>query len=87
METGIRHRGRARVIQKLRQAGIDSDIAQDAATDVFKDVDEGELLDRAIERKLRGRSVKDLDDKGRARIIRAMVGQGFRLDAILKKVK
>ena len=87
METGIKHRGRARVIQKLRQAGIDSDTADAAADDVFRDVDEGELLDRAIERKLRGKAVSDLDDKGRARIIRAMVGQGFRIEAILKRLQ
>ena len=87
METGIRHRGRARVIQKIRQAGIDGDTTDEAVRQVFEDVDEGELLDQAIARKLRGKSAKELDDKGRARIVRAMVGQGFRLEAILKKVK
>jgi regulatory protein len=87
METGIKHRGRARVIQKIRQAGIDGDTADDAVRQVFEDVDENALLDRAIERKLRGTAVKDLDEKGRARIVRALVGQGFSFEAVMKRVR
>jgi SOS response regulatory protein OraA/RecX len=44
-------------------------------------------LDQAIERKLRGKASKDLDEKGKARIVRALAGQGFRIDAILKKLR
>jgi len=87
MESSIKHRGRARIIQKIRQAGIDGDTADDAVGEVFQDVDEGELLDQAVDRKLRGKSKKDLDEKGRARIIRSLVGQGFRLEAVLKRMK
>jgi regulatory protein len=87
MESAIKHRGRARVIQKLRQAGIDSDTAEGAVGEVFEDVDESALLDRALQRRLRGKTPKELDDKGRARIVRGLVAQGFRLEAILKKMK
>ena len=87
MESAIKHRGRSRVIQKIRQAGIDSDTAEDAVREVFQDVDEEAMLDQAIERKLRGKSSKDLDEKGQARIVRALAGQGFRLDAILRRLK
>jgi regulatory protein len=87
MESAIKHRGRARIIQKIRQAGIDGDIADEAVREVFEDVDESALLDQAFERKLRGKSVKDLDEKGRARIVRAMVGQGFAFDAVMKRLK
>ena len=87
MESSIKHRGRARVIQKIRQAGIDSDTADDAVREVFQDVDEGELLDRAFERKMRGKTVKELDEKGRARIVRALVGQGFSFDAVMKRLR
>jgi regulatory protein len=87
MESAIKHRGRARVIQKVRQAGIDDDTAEAAVREVFEDVDEGALLDRAIERKLRGQSTRELDDKGRARIVRALMAQGFRLESILKRLK
>ena len=87
MESAIKHRGRSRVIQKIRQAGITSDTAEDAVREVYEDVDEEALLDQAIERKLRGQTSKDLDEKGKARIVRALAGQGFRLDAILQRLK
>jgi regulatory protein len=87
MESAIKHRGKSRVIQKIRQAGINSDTAEDAVREVYEEVDEEALLDRAIERKLRGKTSKDLDEKGKARIVRALAGQGFRLDAILQRLK
>ncbi|HYB96051.1 MAG TPA: regulatory protein RecX [Vicinamibacterales bacterium] len=88
MESTIKHRGRARVIQKIRQAGIDGDIAQDAVSEVFsEEVDEQALLERAFERRLRGKSPRDLDDKGRARIVRGLTAQGFPIDAVLKRLK
>lgn len=86
-ESTIRHRGRARVLQKLRQMGIDGSIAESAVTDVFEEVDEGALLDRAFERRLRGKSPRDLDEKGRARIIRGLAAQGFSIEAILKRLR
>ena len=87
MESEIKHRGRARVIQKVRQAGIDTDIAEDAVREVFEQVDENALLKRALERRLRGRNPRELDDKGRARVVRGLMAQGFRLEAVLKKLK
>ena len=87
MESAVRHRGRARVIQKIRQAGIDGDTAEDAVQEVFEEVDEGALLDHALDRRLRGKAPEDLDERSSARIIRGLAAQGFRLDAILKKLK
>ena len=87
MESAIKHRGRARVMQKVRQAGIDGDIAADAVREVFEDVDENALLDRALERRLRGKSPRDLDERARARVVRALAAQGFSLERILKKLR
>jgi regulatory protein len=87
LESAIRHRGRARVMQKVRQAGIDVDTAEDAVREVFEDVDETALLDRALERRLRGKTLRELDEKGRARIVRGLVAQGFRLESVLKRLK
>ena len=87
METVIRGRGRARAVQKIRQAGIDGDTADEAVREIFEEVDEEALLDQAIARKLRGTAAKDLDDKGKARVVRSLAGQGFRLDAVLKRLK
>ena len=87
LESAIKHRGRARVMQKVRQAGIDAETAEDAVREVFEDVDETALLDRALERRLRGKTPRELDEKGRARIVRGLVAQGFRLEAVLKRLK
>ena len=87
METSIKHRGRARVIQKIRQAGIDEDTADDATRQVFEDVDEDALLDHALTKRLRGKAPAELDDKGRAKLVRGLAAQGFRLDAIFKKLR
>jgi regulatory protein len=87
LESTIRHRGRARVLQKIRQLGIEGATAESAVTEVFAEVDETAILDRALERRLRGKSPQDLDEKGRARIVRALVGQGFSIEAILKRMR
>jgi regulatory protein len=87
MESSIKHRGRGRVLQKVRQIGIDSAIAEDAVREVFEDIDEGALLERALERRLRGKTVRELDERGRARIVRGLMAQGFGLEAILKKLR
>jgi len=87
LESAVRHRGRSRVIQKLRTLGIDSDVAEAAVNEVFEEVDEGALLDRAFERRLRGQEPKDLDERGRARIVRGLAAQGFRFEAIMKRLK
>ena len=87
MESSIKHRGRVRVIQKIRQAGIDADTADDAVREVFEEVDENDLLERALSRRLRGQAAGDLDEKGRARIVRGLVAQGFSMGAILRRLK
>ena len=87
LESTIRHRGRARVIQKLRTLGIAADVVESAVHEVFEDVDENALLDRAFERRLRGQDPKDLDERGRARIVRGLAAQGFPFDAIMKRLK
>ena len=87
LESVIRHRGRSRVLQKLRTLGIDGEIAESAVNEVFEEVDEGALLDRAFERRLRGQAPTDLDEKGRARIVRGLAAQGFAIGDILKRFR
>ena len=87
LESTIRHRGRARVLQKLRSLGIESGVAEAAVNEVFDEVDEGALLDRALERRLRGHDPKDLDEKARGRIIRGLAAQGFAIDAVLRRLR
>jgi regulatory protein len=88
MEASIKGRGKRRVVQAVQRLGIDPDIAEDAVNEVFVEVDEATLFEKALERRLKGRSIADLDEKGRARIVRQLAGQGFsegRETAMMKK--
>lgn len=85
-ESGVRHRGRVRVLQKLREIGIAESIASAAVDDVYGELDEEALLDQALRRRLKGADVDALDDKGRARIVRGLMAQGFRIGDILKRL-
>ena len=77
LESAVRRRGRRRVLQRVRQLGIDDETARAAVDQAFGDIDEAALLDEAVARRLRGRSPRDLDAKGVARVVRALVAQGF----------
>lgn len=87
LEGAIRLRGRRRVLQKMRALGIEADVAEAAVEQVFADLDENALLDRAIARRLRGQSAETLDRAGTARLVRALVGQGFAPDAIFRRLR
>jgi regulatory protein len=87
VEALMRHRGRSRALQQIRHLGIDADVAQRAVDDVFADIDETNLLDRAIDRRLKGAAVSSLDRRATARIVRALLAQGFQASAILKQLR
>ena len=77
MESAIKHRGRARVLQKIRQAGIDGDIAEDAVREVFEDVDEDALLDRALRTPPARQDADETSTTRAARASSAACRQGF----------
>lgn len=87
MEASIRSRGRGRVLQRLRQLGIDADVASEAVDEVFVEVDERALLDRALDRRLKGASPATLDRRATARIVRGLVAQGFQPAAIFARLR
>jgi len=85
-DTGVRRRGRRRVLEHLRQLGIDRHTADTAIQDVFGELDESALLDQAIERSLRGRQAQSLDRKATARVVRRLIGQGFEPGAVFARL-
>jgi len=87
LEATIRGRGPARVRQRLGAMGLGRDVVQQAVADVFAEMDASALLDAAIERRLRGRALGDLDDRARARLVRGLVGQGFSLGEVLGRIR
>jgi len=82
----IKRQGRGRILRELTALGIASDIAEEAVADVFGEVDEGTLLDQALERRLRGR-VSLKDPAARRRVVAALVRQGFAPDAVIRAVR
>ncbi len=87
LEATVRGRGPARVRQRLQALGLDAATVREAVAETFSDVDEEALLDAALVRRLRGQALETLDDRARARLVRALVGQGFSLSAVLKRVR
>ena len=85
-EVRIRHRGRARVVRQIEALGIARDVARDAVAEVFAEIDEGALLEQALDRRLRhGADVSD--PAVFRRMHRYLLGQGFdpgRVTALLR---
>ena len=87
MEASVRRRGRRRVLQRVRQLGVNEETARAAVEQAFGDVDEAALLDEAIARRLRGKPARELDAKAVARIVRALVAQGFEAGEVYARLR
>jgi len=75
-QTGLRRRGRVRVLREIEAMGIARDVARAAVAEVFAGLDEAALLEEALSRRLRnGASLSD--PRGERRIHRYLVAQGF----------
>jgi regulatory protein len=72
----IKGRGRLRISRELQALGISREIIADAVADVFADLDERALIDRAIQKKLRG-GKKPSTMQERARLYQFLMRQGF----------
>jgi SOS response regulatory protein OraA/RecX len=83
----VRKRGPARVRQRLHALGIDPETAEEAVSELFTEIDREVLLDQALARRLSDRSIGELDEKARARLIRGLVGQGFALGDVLRRFR
>ena len=75
-EVRVKRRGRARVVRQIEALGIARDIAREAVAEVFAEIDETELLQQALERRLR-RGTELSDPAVFRRIHRYLLGQGF----------
>jgi regulatory protein len=49
----VRRHGRARVMRQVQAMGVDADTARDAVSAAFDDVDEAQLIEEALSRRLR----------------------------------
>jgi len=85
-ETGIRRRGRMRVQLQIQKAGIDKSTAKQAIDEVFESIDDGALMEAALNKRLRGRGTIE-DDKEFQRLYRYLAGQGFEPERIVDALK
>ena len=77
--SGVKGRGRLRVQRELVEMGIGRDVAAQAIAEVFGDLDERALIDKAIKKKLRmtaGPS-RRLSLQERGRLYQFLMRQGF----------
>ncbi len=88
----IKGRGRLRVQQELQAMGIARDVAAEAIAETFADTDERALIEKAIQKKLRGSSAtapRKLTLQERARLYQFLMRQGFTpagISAALRRV-
>jgi regulatory protein len=82
-ETSIRRRGKLRVRMQIQRAGIDKDIARHAVDEVFSGIDDDELIEASLRKRLRGRDTI-ADDREFQRLYRYLIGQGFESDRVMR---
>ena len=87
MEAAIKGRGRRRVLQRIQQLGVASDVAEAAVIEVFSEVDEAALLDRAIDKRLKGAPLQSLDRRTQTRLARQLVSQGFDAAGVFARLR
>lgn len=86
-ETAIKGRGPSRIRARLRSAGVADATASAAVDGALSTADVEALLDRALEKRLRGASVKSLDAAAQRRLAGALVRQGFSPSAVFSRLR
>jgi regulatory protein len=72
----VKGRGRLRVMRELHAMGISKEVAAEALAEVFADLDERALIQRALQKKTRGRP-RTGDRAENARLYQYLMRQGF----------
>src|SRR6266540_2818808 len=85
-ETSIRRRGKLRVQMQIQRAGIDKAVSKAAVDEVFDAIDDDELIEASLNKRLRGRETI-ADDKEFQRLYRFLTAQGFESDKIMKVLR
>jgi regulatory protein len=80
-DVNVHHRGPARVRRRLHEMGIDRDLAHDIVREVFGDLDDRDLMERALARRLRTGAGSIRDPAQRRRLHAYLVRQGFSASA------
>ena len=76
-EARVRRHGPRRVLGKLMAMQIDRDLAKEVVSELFGENDEDELLQTALERRLRSKPERLKDPRERQKMLAYLVRQGF----------
>jgi regulatory protein len=85
-ETGIKRRGKLRVRMQIERAGIDKSVARGAIETVFEGIDDEGLMEAALQKRLRGRTMAK-DDRELQRLHRFLISQGFEPDRVMQRIR
>lgn len=85
-ETSVRRRGKLRVRMQIQRAGISKEIARRAVDEVFGAIDDDELIEASLRKRLRGHETI-ADDREFQRLYRYLIGQGFESDHIMRALR
>jgi regulatory protein len=81
----VKARGRLRIERELQARGVEADTARAAIDEVFADLSEPELLERALRKRLRSGHIKDQAQF--RRLYAYLTRLGFRTDAVVALLK
>ena len=80
-EANVRRHGSRRVAATLTAMRIDRDLVKEVVREVFGEADEQDLLERALNRRLRGKPERLADPRERRKLLAYLVRQGFSASA------
>jgi SOS response regulatory protein OraA/RecX len=86
-EARVRRHGPRRVLGKLLSMQIDRDLAREIVKEQFGDDDEEQLLETALDRRLRGKPERLKDPNERRKILGYLVRQGFSVGAATAAIR
>lgn len=86
-EARVRRHGPRRVMGKLLSMEIDRDLAKKIVRDQFGERDEEQLLENALDRRLRGKPERLKDPNERRKILAYLVRQGFSASASANAIR
>jgi regulatory protein len=86
-EAKVRHHGPRRVMGKLIAMRIDRDLANEVVRGLFGETDEQDLLEAALERRLRGKPERLKDPHERRKLLAYLVRQGFSASAAVNLMR
>ena len=81
-EARVRRHGPRRVLGKLMKMRFDRDLAKEVVRDLFDGMREDELLEQALDRRLRDKPERLKDPSERRRILAYLVRQGFAASSV-----